>query len=55
MAIFPYFMYLLKMSLGRGLGGSKNAKILLRNIKMVPRIAARLLNKVGRFCLCSQR
>ena len=60
MAIVPYIMYLLKMSIGSGVGGSKKAKIPLRNIKMVPkymqpRIAARLLNKVGRFCLYSQR
>ena len=37
MAIVPYIMYLLKMSIGSGVGGSKKAKIPLRNIKMVPK------------------
>ena len=37
---FP-LLYVLKMSLRRGVGGSKKAKTPLRNIKMVPYFRAR--------------
>ena len=36
MAIFPYFMYLMKISLHRGWMVLKSLKTPLRNIKMAP-------------------